>query len=289
MTFKEAAKQYENIVKIYRSEGTHRYYLGKINVLIDYFGSFHLEEITLDTVTSFILDRKRVNEYISNITLNKYIVTMNQVLKHFEHKKINVPKLPEQRPLIDTISLGSIKKVFNHYESNLTNIVSLRNYLMFRLFYETGMRLTELLHLKIQNIDFKDLSMRLVQTKTNTHRYVFFTQETRELLEKYVMKTGVESNLFIDINTGENLKTQTIESITSRLQKKLKLKEKINPHAWRHTFATRMINNNANIEYIRLYLGHSNISTTQRYFQVSKQKLRDEYFRINNQLNLRGA
>ena len=160
---------------------------------------------------------------------------------------------------------------------------------MFRLFYETGMRLTELLHLKIQNIDFKDLSMRLVQTKTNTHRYVFFTQETRELLEKYVMKTGVESNLFIDINTGENLKTQTIESITSRLQKKLKLKEKINPHAWRHTFATRMINNNANIEYIRLYLGHSNISTTQRYFQVSKQKLRDEYFRINNQLNLRGA
>lgn len=282
MILNDAIVKYEKYLKVTRAKGTVLYFQGKKGIIKQYLGFVECKNINEDILLDFIIQQKERNVDIKNITINKYIATIRQVLNYSCKLPLDFAKLPENKKMIETIPDDVINKVFSFYRANQDNIYLQRNYIMFRVLLETGLRLSEMLHLKVYDFDFKTNTILVKKTKTNLERYVFFSNETKDLLNKYIVSARLEYNIFIDFITGNILETYSVESICTRLRKRLQIKKSINPHKWRHTFATNFNRRNGNMEVLRQILGHTSLKTTQKYLHVNVDDLRNEYFRLYN-------
>ena len=279
MTFKEAVNKYMKYVKVTKSKGTYDFHIGNAKRLTAFFGEMNCEDIKRDQILDLILYLRDKNNNISNATINKYIGLLLRTLRNECNIDIKFDKLKEQKKIISIVSHESIQKIFQHYEKMLYP-EHLRNLVLFRILLDTGLRLSEILSLKVSNINFNDQSILAKITKTKEDRLVFYTKPTEVFLNRYIINEKITGHLFIDLNTREILKIDRIQKICQNLRKTLHIRESITPHKWRHTFATQFINQNGNIEVLRILMGHSNILTTQRYLHINTQKLRNEYFRV---------
>lgn len=164
-----------------------------------------------------------------------------------------------------------------------TKPLTQRNLAMFRLFYATGMRVSEVSGLKIEQINF-DLKTILVHGKGNKDRYVAFDDAAKEALQNYLdnarlqlLKNKDDSrNVFLN-NKGQPLTDRGIEYIMQKVFNQAGINGKVHPHELRHSFATAMLNNGADLRSVQELLGHSNLSTTQIYTHVTMSHLQDEY------------
>lgn len=174
-----------------------------------------------------------------------------------------------------------LKQVFASL--NGTKPLTQRNLAMFRLFYATGMRVSEVSSLTIKQIDF-DLKTILVHGKGNKDRYVAFDEETKKALQNYLdnarpkLLNGKEDPqvLFLN-NQGQALTDRGIEYVMQKVFNGAGISGKVHPHELRHSFATAMLNNGADLRSVQELLGHSNLSTTQIYTHVTMSHLQDEY------------
>lgn len=279
MTFKEAINKYMKYVKVTKSKGTYDFHIGNAKRLTAFFGEMNCEDIKRDQILDLILYLRDKNNKISNATINKYIGLLLRTLRNECNIDIKFDKLKEQKKMISIVSHESIQKIFQHYEKMLYP-EHLRNLVFFRILLDTGLRLSEILSLKVSNINFNDQSILAKVTKTKEDRLVFYTKPTEVFLNRYIINEKITGHLFIDLNTREILKIDRIQKICQNLRKTLHIRESITPHKWRHTFATQFTNQNGNMEVLRILMGHSNILTTQRYLHINTQKLRNEYFRV---------
>ncbi|MBT8911741.1 tyrosine-type recombinase/integrase [Lactobacillus delbrueckii subsp. bulgaricus] len=147
--------------------------------------------------------------------------------------------------------------------------LTVRNRAIVALFYATGMRLSELTDLKIKQLDLEN-GMILVHGKGNKDRYVFFDQESKKYLEEY-LQAARPSLLKNEPDTGAVFLNKLGRPISSRLT------AGAHPHELRHSFATAMLNNGADLRSVQELLGHEDLSTTQIYTHVSMQHLTVEY------------
>ena len=161
--------------------------------------------------------------------------------------------------------------------------LTLRNRALFELFYATGMRLSEVSELKLDQIDF-DLQMILVHGKGNKDRYVPFGKHTKIALKNY-LKLGRKNLLGQEMDTdyvflnnqGKKLSSRGIEYIMKKVFAKAGLGSNVHPHMLRHTFATEMLNNGADLRSVQELLGHESLATTQIYTHVNMQHLQADY------------
>ena len=280
MEFKEAARDFLAYIEMTRSKGTYEYQLGKVNGLNKFFQDRNIKDIDKKDFVRFISFVKKRNPSITASTINKYTAVLKRIIKYNTNNSIEFDKLPEIKKIIPTISEKTINKIFIYYQRNLYRPEMLRNYVLFRLLLDTGLRINEALHLKIEDIDFEQKTIHVKFTKTKVERYVFFTNTTAELLKKLITHKEVKSYLFINYINDGILSVDNILKVIYRLERRLELKEKVKPHKWRHTFATNFIKNGGNLETLRLILGHTNLKTTQIYLHVDNDHLHSEYFRI---------
>ena len=231
-----------------------------------------------------MLDKKKNdNPNISNATLNKYI-TVTKTMYHFiTDKRLPIQKLKEKQTKIPIIESDIINKIFTYYKNNLDDKVQFRNYIYYRLSLETGLRLNEIINIKMENINMQERLIYVTVTKTDVDRFVSFSDETRILLHKFILlfHDGYEY-LFINFKTGKRLSKSSIESQTQALKSKLNIKQSISPHKWRHTFATKFITKGGNLTFLQKFLGHTSLKTTQKYLHLTTQDLLDEYNRVFN-------
>ena len=158
-----------------------------------------------------------------------------------------------------------------------------RNRAMFELFYATGMRLSEMASLKLDQIDF-DLKIILVHGKGNKDRYVPFGKDAANALKEYCDESrlallGKNEDLgyvFLN-NRGQKLTGRGIEYIMQQVFIKAGVGGKVHPHMLRHSFATEMLNNGADLRSVQELLGHESLSTTQIYTHVTMKHLQADY------------
>ena len=281
MKIKDAIQKYDKYVTVTKSKGTLNYLRGKTGIINQYLGNLDVNDINNDVLLEFIIDQQKRNPYISNRTLNKYIQTLKQVMKYSSNIELEFEKMPVRQKMIQTIPEHIQDRIYTYYENNQSNLVLLRNYVLFRLLNETGLRISELLSLKVRDFDFKTYTIHVKITKTNNERYVFYSKKTNLLINKYLAASKTTNHLFIDFITGDVLSVVSVESLCQRLAKKLSLNQSISPHKWRHTFASRFIKRNGNLKVLRQIMGHTSLTTTQKYLHLNKDHLHDEYFRIN--------
>ena len=160
---------------------------------------------------------------------------------------------------------------------------NIRNRAMFELMYACGLRVSEVVSLKIDDIDFTDQILRVVG-KGNKERIIPFYDGAKEYLVLYLnsvrkkMCTDKERTCFLNLK-GQPLTTRGVQYILDKVVLKSGLLLKVHPHMFRHSFATHLLDNGADLRIVQELLGHSNLSTTQVYTHVSKEHLKNTYMK----------
>ena len=239
-----------------------------------------IKKITKETVRLYFLKQK--NNNISNRTLGRYYSSLNSFfLYSIEHEYIGVnplkfidyPKYTKKIP--EYIYDYQLEKLINEKTSENVEI-ELRNKLIIHLLLDTGVRVSELVNIKVRDIDVEERIIK-VFGKGSKERFVFFTSKTKELLINYFIKRkekAITDNLLINYK-GEKLTERSVQKIIKLVGEKIGLD--IHPHLLRHTFATDLLNKGADIRMIQELLGHENLDTTQIYTHVSNSRVKEVY------------
>jgi len=193
-------------------------------------------------------------------------------------ENIHMPKLPQKLP--NYLTYEEIDTLLN---MPLVTPYDYRTKAMLELLYATGMRISELLTLTFSNIDLINDSVR-VEGKGSKERVIPINDTSKKYLEiylqnyrKYLIKKNKKyDELFLN-NRGTPISRQGLFKILKNLCQSLNIKKDVSPHVLRHSFATHLLNNGADLRVIQELLGHSNISTTQIYTHVSTTHKKDEY------------
>ena len=187
------------------------------------------------------------------------------------------PKLGLYLP--DTLSEEDINRIITCID-NSTDIGK-RNKCILEVLYGCGLRVSELIDLKISNINFKE-SYIMVEGKGEKTRLVPLANTTAEFITSYIHtvrnKTKInkkyEDTLFIN-SRGTNMSRVIVFIIIKGLTQKAGISKSISPHTFRHSFATHLLQNGADLRFIQEMLGHSSITTTQVYTHLKTEELRD--------------
>jgi len=177
-----------------------------------------------------------------------------------------------------TIPRHIILDILRYLNSLKPTPSNLRNKVIVYLLLDTGMRLSELVNLKIENINLSDNMINLTYTKTSMDRTVFISDKTTQLLTEY--KKLLNRNygaLIIEFRNDKKVIPRYINHILSDIAKTLNITQSISPHKWRHTYATMCLQNGANLEFVRKTLGHSNLQTTQKYLHLERKNLVEQH------------
>jgi integrase/recombinase XerC len=160
--------------------------------------------------------------------------------------------------------------------------LSIRNTALLELLYATGMRVSECVSIRMQDLD-RRIQIVKVMGKGRKERYIPYGQFAHDALEHYIeearpklMKNQTHDKLFVN-NRGEPLTDRGVRHILSECMKKASVNSTIYPHMIRHTFATHLLNNGADMRTVQELLGHSHLSSTQVYTHVTKEHLRKTY------------
>jgi site-specific recombinase XerD len=277
MTFSEAVSEYLTHVEVYASPGTYAFYKQHLKYPLSVLGNLDVADIDSRAITGYILSQRERNPSIGNATLNKHILSIRCACQYVTGISIKRTKLREQGKLIKPVSDTTAGLIFKYYETRLDNKYDYRNYMFFRLLNDTGLRMNEMINIRLENIDFEQNRIEAHVTKTKQDRVVFFTHDTAIHLKKFIALHVFNDHLFYDFKTGNRMTTSAVESFISRLSKKLDIKESITPHKWRHRMATRFIRKSGNIEGLRQILGHKTYQMTERYLHLSTDDLKTMY------------
>lgn len=186
------------------------------------------------------------------------------------------PKLPKRLPKVLTVQ--EIEEIFNR---NLNEIQSV----ILELLYGCGLRVSELTNLKVNDIDLKSKYLQCTG-KGSKERIVPLGKKSIAALKKFlpkrsffVQKYNLSTTHLLVNEEGRELTRQDIYAFISEQGKKIH--KHISPHTLRHSFATHLLENGADLRVVQELLGHSDVATTQLYTHISKKRLKDVYFAIN--------
>lgn len=224
--------------------------------------------------------RKSVSRMLSSLrSFYKYLEREEKVTTN---PFVHVP-LPKQNKLIpDFFYLEELSELFQ--ASDVSTALGQRDQALLELLYATGIRVSECQSLRLNQIDFS-LGVINVIGKGRKERFIPFGQYAQDALHTYI-KDGREKLLdgnpeksdVVFLNArGRPLTTRGIHFVLENLIKKTSLTVRIHPHKFRHTFATHLLNEGADLRTVQELLGHENLSTTQIYTHVTKDRLRHVY------------
>lgn len=294
----------------------------KWNVAINDFKNYLKIErnLSLNTIESYLFDVKKLIVYLKKNKINKEPLTLqsDQIKEFIYHiskeikpqtqariisglrrfydylileelieinpmKNIETPKIGVHLPT--TLTLKEIDKMISNIK--LTSKTGIRNVAIIELLYSCGLRVSELVNLKISDLFFKE-SLIKVTGKGNKERFVPISVLSQEYINNYLneirqhhkIKKNFEDTLFLN-ERGTNLSRNMIFIIINKLKKQSNINKKIGPHTLRHSFATHLIENGADLITIQKMMGHESITTTERYLHVNKKHLIDSLIKFH--------
>ena len=239
------------------------------------------------------IDSNSIINYLSYLDKNNYEkstivrkITSIKLFHKYLNEKYNIPdistKIDKPRVRRKLPNILTIEEVDNLLNIQLSNAYDFRNKAMLELMYSSGLRVSELVELKIKDIDLDNGYVKCFG-KGSKERIVPIGELAVDYLKKYIyeyrdsMKKGYYTeNVFLN-NHGKKISRQGFFLIIKEIAKEKKIEKNITPHMLRHSFATHLLNNGADLRTIQEMLGHSSITTTQIYTNVSTDILKENY------------
>lgn len=248
---------------------------------------FIISDINHQLIRSWISELSE--QGINNRSINRKISTLKSYFKYLLKNKLIV-----ESPMNKVIRPKTSKKVTPYVEEeNITELLDelesnneyfiYRNFLILEILYETGIRLSELINLKIDDINFYNLTIKVLG-KRNKERIIPISNalikkinDYLQLQEKELIIKNVKENYLFLTKKGKKIYPKFVYRIVFYYLSKITTNKKRSPHVLRHTFATHMLNNGADLNAIKEILGHSSLTATQVYSHNSINKLINVY------------
>lgn len=241
--------------------------------------------ITKDQIRILLKEEKEFNSAKSSTS------RMLSALRHF-YTYLEIHHIVDNNPFKSIRNPKKDKRIPNFLQYNeLTDIIrsipldtplNIRNRLIIELLYASGLRVSELVSLKIHDIDQNSREIRVLG-KGSKERITYYGEYAEEVLDIYLdearpeLLNGKRNDYLILNKLGDKITSRSIENIINKTIEDLAIKHHISPHVLRHTFATDLLNNGADLKSVQELLGHSSLSTTQIYTHVTSDRLRQEY------------
>ena len=251
---------------------------------LEYNKKNNLDNINSDDLKEYIknlskdkLNEKSISRNISCLkSFYKFLVIEN-IIESNPAESLFIPKIKKSLP-----NILSEEEIINLLDINLTDNYSFRNKAMLELMYSTGIRVSELINLKLSDIDFTNDIVRTFG-KGSKERIVPIGEYASESLKIYInnyrnnmLKKYNNEYLFLN-NHGNQMTRQGCFKIIKNIAKEKGINKDLSPHTLRHSFASHLLKYGADLRTIQELLGHSDISTTQIYTHISNEKLKENY------------
>ena len=235
----------------------------------------NLQEDHINQYISFLFQRKMrsssVNRKISSIKSFYIFLVKRNFLKNSPLNDLVTPK--QEKYLPESMSEAEVDKLLN--SPDVSNKIENRDKAMIEMLYATGMRISELVNLKITDVDMKRCVVK-VFGKGSKERLVPFGETALDSLKSYLNDREQSSSKEIFLsNRGKKMTRVAFWQRVKIYLVRENLKNSISPHTLRHAFATHLLNRGADLRSVQLLLGHSDLSTTQIYTHIAKQRLSD--------------
>ena len=290
MTWSEAIENYANYLRFEKnaSENTIEAYVSDLQKLQD-FAEQNLMNITPVTISyehlqEFLYQVSKINysertqaRWISSIKGFFSFLLEDELREDNPSALLETPKLGLYLP--DTLSLEEIEKLISATEEN-TDLAK-RNRCMIEVLYGCGLRVSELTELQISNINFKENYLK-IQGKGDKVRFVPLADYTADFIKNYINNIRSKqkinpkhSDILFLISRGAQISRQMVFLIIKEIVRKADIQKNISPHTFRHSFATHLLQNGADLRFIQEMLGHSSITTTEIYTHLNTEELHE--------------
>ena len=236
---------------------------------------------TIRKYLTYLYDKKYTNKTISRHisslrSLFKYLLKEGKI-KNNPMTLVSNPKVEKKLPKF--VPYNELEQILNVFDSD--NPIDSRNTLILELLYSTGIRVGELINIKIKDIEFTKKEIKILG-KGNKERIVLFGSRCYELLNKYLnsfyRKYNINNNDYLLLGVkGNKINDREVRKIVDEAVKRAGVKLNICLHVLRHTFATHMLNEGADLKSVQQLLGHESLSTTTIYTHISNERLRNVY------------
>jgi len=261
---------------------SYRYDLNKFKTYLEKQQIDFLEVQTKD-IMKFLMEEK--NRKISSKTLAREVVAIRQFYKYLRDEKqvdynptdkIGTPEV--MRAIPDHLTIQEVDELFLAIDED--NIYELRDKCIFELLYSAGLRISEACNLKMSDVDM-DAGMITVEGKGGRERLVPFGEKSLKILRQYleksrpeILKTRTCQYLFVS-KKGSHINRKSVWRLLNIYIKRTGINKKVTPHTLRHSFATHLLENHANLREVQELLGHIDISTTQIYTHMANKTLKE--------------
>ena len=237
------------------------------------------------------VNKNDVINYITSLdmnpkSINRHIVTLKNYFNFLE--KNSMLSINPMEDIQGLKTKKSIPRVFSEEDIDKlldiepTNAFEFRNKAMLELMYSSGLRVSELLNLNVNDIDF-DMNIVRIFGKGSKERIMPINEIATSYLYEYInvyrktlLKNKVNDILFLNTR-GDSLSRQGFFKILKEIAREKGINKELSPHTLRHSFATHLLNHGADLRSIQTMLGHENIETTQIYTHVSNNMVKEEY------------
>jgi site-specific recombinase XerD len=309
-TLEQLERQYLQYIEIERGRSLHT--ITNYKHYLDYFCEFARSkhhatqpaDITEELLRDYRLDLNRKStgnvrdkaETLKKKTQNYYLIALRAFLKYLAKKgiqsispeAIELAKVPER--LVDHISIEELDRLLASPDTEEDEVRKARDKAILELLFSTGLRVSELCSLS-RDLDISKDEFA-IRGKGDKVRVVFISEEARRAIKTWLEKRkDIDDAMFVQLGKkslqnnakrGLGLTSRSIERIVKHHAIKAGISKKVTPHVIRHSFATDLLSNGADLRSVQALLGHANISTTQIYTHVTDKHLRDVHKNFHN-------
>ena len=269
------------------SSNTVRAYIGDVFTFLIWADNLNVDEIDTKKFSEYLYFIQKINytkttvaRKIASIRAFYKFLYQEEIIDSNPEDAIRAPKRPKSLP--DFMSEEEVENILRNVK--IETPAGYRNRVILELLWVSGMRISELSGLNYENLNLEQNEIKVLG-KGAKERIVLIPDKTKENLKNYIdnvsdlickTKKTLQSPLFINYN-GFRLQNQSIRKALNEVVQKIELPKKVTPHVFRHSFATRMLENGADLRIVQELLGHASISNTQIYTHISNSRLKSVY------------
>ncbi len=227
-----------------------------------------VSEFSREDIVSFLAEKKQTKNAASAtlaLVYSSLKYLFGRILKKNVFEDIKIPKKAKKLPVI--LTRDEVKALIGAAKLG-------RNRLIVEFLYSSGVRVSELTKLKIEDINLKEKIAKVVGGKGNKDRIIILSDKWVKKIKKYLDKRKIKNPWLFSKKNGKPLSVDTIQRIIKEAAQKAGIQKEVTPHKLRHSFATHLLEAGENIRKIQELLGHSSLNTTQIYTHVSVDQLK---------------
>ena len=278
-----------------RTRDNYAFYLGRFAKWASGKGVDKVKDVNLELVRQFRLWLNRLKDKHGNLlkknTQNYHLIALRAFLKYLSKRdiesmaaeKIELAKQPDRH--VEFLEVKEVDRLLSGpMKSKAPEIIKLRDRAILELLWSTGLRVSELCGLELEDVNFNRGEFS-VQGKGSKWRVVFFADDAKECLKKYLGKRRDTSPmLFVSHDRAQSgrselkgLSPRSVQRLVDKYGKMAGITKRISPHTLRHSFATDLLINGADLRSVQSLLGHASVTTTQIYTHITDKHLEEIY------------